>query len=138
MRVFSVVIGLLLITSSANLFAQHAVDPAQRYHRLICLVHFTGSGTKGDPKRPEYVPGPADKQDRTTIVAWSATPTDDGSMVIVHVAAVDRNAFSAVLADTRPEVKIFEIGKDSRETIETFMQQYKKGFRLDSLKVVAQ
>jgi len=138
MRVFPVVIGLLLITSSASLFAQHAVDPAQRYHRLICLVHFTGSGTQGDPKRPEYVPGPADKQDRSTIVAWSGTPTDDGSMVIVHVAAVDRNAFRAILADTRPEVKVFEIGVDSRQTIEAFMQKYKKGFSLDWLKVVAQ
>jgi hypothetical protein len=106
--------------------------------RLICLVHFTGSGTQGDPKRPEYVPGPADKQDRSTIVAWSGTPTDDGSMVIVHVAAVDRNAFRAILADTRPEVKVFEIGVDSRQTIEAFMQKYKKGFSLDWLKVVAQ
>jgi hypothetical protein len=100
MRVFPVVVGVLLTTSVVSLFAQHAVDPTQRYHRLICLVHFTGSGTRNDPRRPEYVPGPADKQDRSGIVAWSATPTDDGTMVIIHVAAVDRNAFSAALADT--------------------------------------
>ncbi len=35
-------------------------------------------------------------------------------------------------------LKVFEIGKDSPATIEAFMQQYKKGFSLDSLKVVAQ
>src|SRR5579871_5286066 len=98
MRIFPVVAGFWLIASSGSLFGQHAVDATQRYHRLICLVHYTGSGTRDDPKRPEYVPGPADKHDRSGIVAWSATPTDDGRMVIIHVAAVDRRAFSGVLA----------------------------------------
>jgi RHS repeat-associated protein len=32
-----------------------AVDPTARYHRLICLVHLTGSGKHADPIRPEYV-----------------------------------------------------------------------------------
>jgi hypothetical protein len=36
--------AILLSLSSGSLFGQHAVDPAQRYHRLICLMHLTGSG----------------------------------------------------------------------------------------------
>lgn len=138
MRFFPLSAALLLALSCTGVFAQHAVDPAQRYHRLICLVHFTGAGTIQDPKRPEYVPGPSDKRDRAGIIAWSVTPTDDGQMAIVHLVAVNRHAFDAVLADTRPEIKVFEIGKDSRQTIEAFMQQYKAGFSLDQLQVVAQ
>lgn len=138
MRFLTVVLGMFLSISAVNLRAQHSVDPTQRYHRLICLVHYTGAGTKEDPKRPEYVPGPADARDRSGIVAWSATPADDGNHVIIQVVAVDRNAFAAILADTRPDVKVFEIGKDPRGVIEAFMQQHKNGFTLDSLKAVAQ
>jgi hypothetical protein len=35
-------------------------------------------------------------------------------MATIHVVAVNRNAFAQILADTRPEVRVFEIGKDSR------------------------
>jgi hypothetical protein len=138
MRHVTLICSLLLALSCASLFGQHAVDPAQRYHRLICLVHFTGSGQNGDPVRPEYVPGPADARSRAGIVAWSAQPTDDGKMAIVQVVAVDRNAFAAILADTRPEVKVFEIGKDSQQAIEAFMQMHKANFSLDAFRLVAQ
>jgi hypothetical protein len=124
--------------SVVNAFGQHAVDPTQLYHRLICIVHLTGSGKKDDPQRPEYVPGPMDTVDRSGIVAWSSTPTDDGKMVIIQVVAVDRNAFAAILADKRPDVKVFEIGVDSQDKIEKEIQKHKSGFTLDSLKVVAQ
>jgi hypothetical protein len=87
--------------------------------------------------RPEYVPGPTDAPSRAGIIAWGATPTDDGTMMIVHVVAVDRHAFDTIFADTRPEIKVFEIGVDSRQTIEAFLQAHKAGFTLDSLRVVA-
>jgi hypothetical protein len=35
-------------------------------------------------------------------------------MAIVHVVAPSRTALAAILADTRPEIRVFEIGKDSR------------------------
>lgn len=138
MRSLPVVLGILLTTSVVNCFGQHAVDATQRYHRLICLVHLTGSGKKGDPNRPEYVPGPADMADRSGIIAWSSMVSDDGKMALIQVVAVDRNAFKAILADKRPEVKVFEIGVDSRDTIEKEMGKHKSGFTLDALKVVAQ
>src|ERR1700685_488939 len=136
MRRVSVICLLLLAVCSGSVFGQHAVDPSQRYHRLICLVHFTGSGQKYDPNRPEYVPGPSDAPSRAGIIAWSMLPTDDGKMAIIHVVAVDRRAFAAIFADTRPEVKVFEIGVDSRQAIEAFMQAHKAGFTLDSRRVV--
>ncbi len=139
MRIFpSLLVVGVSFASSLSVFAQHAVDPSQRYHRLICLVHYTGAGTKEDPRRPEYIPGPNDTHDRKGIVAWSATPTDDGNHVIIHVVAVDRHAFDTILADARPDVKIFEIGKDKPDEIEAFMRQHKKDFKLDQLRTVAQ
>jgi hypothetical protein len=138
MRRVRVICSILFALCSGTVFGQHAVDPAQRYHRLICLLHFTGSGRNGDSIRPEYVPGPSDARSRAGIIAWGATPTDDGTMMIAQVVAVDRNAFAAILADTRPEIKVFEIGVDTQQAIEAFMQMHKAGFTLDSLRVVAQ
>jgi hypothetical protein len=137
-RWIPVLCAILLAISSGTVFGQHAVDPSQRYHRLICLVHLAGSGQNGDPIRPEYVPGPSDAPSRAGIIAWSMLPTDDGKMAIIHVVAVDRRAFAAIFADTRPEIKVFEIGVDSRRAIEAFMQAHKANFNLDSLRVVAQ
>jgi hypothetical protein len=106
---------------------------------MICLVHLTGTGTTADPIRPEYVPGDREpsRADRTGIIAWSFQITDDKKMAIVHFVAVDRKAFASILADTRPEIRVFEIGKDSRNAIETEMKKYKHDFDLNSLKVVA-
>ena len=136
-RVF-VICSILIAICCVSLFGQHAVDPAQRYHRLICLVHFLGSGQDGDPIRPEYIPGPTDAPSRAGIIAWSVLPTDDGTMAIVNLVAVDRHAFAAVLADKRPEIRVFEIGKDTQRAIETAMQMYRKDFTLDAFRVVAQ
>ena len=138
MRRVLVICWILIALCFGTVFGQQAVDPFHRYHRLICLVHFTGSGQDGDPVRPEYVPGPNDPPSRAGIVAWAATTTDDGTMAIVHMVAVNRNAFAAVFADTRPEVKVFEIGRDAKQTIEAFMQAHKANFKLDSLRVPVQ
>jgi hypothetical protein len=161
---------LLLFGFSEMVSAQHAVDPVQRYHRLICLVHLTGSGKSGDPVLPEYAPvassavstasapasGPTTTATaagnsstapspsataagaRSGILAWSSQITDDGKMAIVHYVAVDRVAFASILADTRPEIRVFEIGKDKPDAIEAEMKKYKKDFTLDSIQVVAQ
>lgn len=128
---------LLLLGFAQIATAQHAVDPAHRYHRLICLVHLTGSGTKEDPKKPEYVPAAIDGS-REGIIAWSQQISDDGRMAIVHLVAVDRKAFAPIFADTRPEIRVFEIGKDSPEAIEKELKKFKKDFTLDSIRVVAQ
>jgi hypothetical protein len=111
------------------------VDPAQRYHRLICLVHLTGSGKRGDENRAEYLP--TEVTSRAGIIAWSMQVSDDGKMAIIHLAAVDRNAFASILADKRSEIRVFEIGKDTPDAIERELKKFKKDFSLESLKVVA-
>ena len=100
-------------------------------------MHLTGSGTKEDPKKPEFVPAAIDGT-RTGIIAWSQQIADDGKMAIIHVVAVDRQAFAPMLADKRPEIRVFEIGKDSPEAIEKELKKFKKDFTLDSIRVVAQ
>jgi hypothetical protein len=122
-----------------NSFGQYAVPANARYYRLICLVHLVGSGKASDagadPLRPEYVPTVAAA--RNEILAWRFVPTDDGKMAIVQVVAADRSAFAAIRADNRPEVRIFEIGKDKPAAIEAEMRKYKKNFSLDDIQVSA-
>lgn len=105
-----------------------------RYHRLICLVHLTGSGTTSNPKRPEYAPTVIDPT-RAGIIAWSFQITDDGKMAIVHYVAMNRSA--TIFADTRPEIRVFEIRKVAPAAIEAEMQKYKANFTLSSVQVVA-
>jgi hypothetical protein len=110
---------------------------AQRYHRLICLVHLTGSGKKGDEIKAEYAPGVDAVTSRDGIIAWSMQVADDGKMAILHLVAVDRSAFAPMLADKRAEVRVFEIGVDKPEAIEKELKKFKKDFTLDAMKVVA-
>ena len=81
---------------------------------------------------------PAFLKARPGIVAWSMQLSDDKTMAIVHLVAVDHHAFDTILADTRPEILVFEIGKVAKATIESALQQYKKGFSLDGFQVMAQ
>ncbi len=125
---------------SAAQFARHgshAVDPSLRYYRLICLVHLTGSGKHNDPVRPEFLPPVGTAPSRSGILSWSMQMTDDKNMAILHMVAADRAAFEAILNDKRPEIRVFEVGKQDRDTIEREMKKYKKDFTLDSLRVVA-
>jgi hypothetical protein len=116
---------------------QHAADPTLRYFRLIGLVHLTGSGRHTDPIRPEYVPTAA-AASRDGILAWSIQLTDDKSMAIIHLVASNHHAFDALLNDKRPEIRVFEIGKHDRATIERELRLVKKDFDLDKFRVVAQ
>ncbi len=129
-------LALLLSTFYGPLLAQHAVDPAHRYFRLIALVPLTGSGMRGDPIRPQYVPKAGDAPSRDGIIAWASVLTDDGTKAIIHLAAANHHAFDAILAD--PNVMAFEPGKAEPASIATALQQYRQNFTLDSLKVVAQ
>jgi hypothetical protein len=138
MRRVPLILPMILAFYSVSLFAQHAVDPAQRYYRLICLVHLTGSGKGDDPIRPEYVPGPSDARSRAGIIAWSVLPSDDGKMAIVQLVAVSPRVFDTILADKRPEIRVFEIGKHTQQEIEAEMQKFRKNFSLDALRVMAQ
>ena len=117
--------------------AQQAVDPTVRYYRMIVLVHMTGSGKANDPIRPEFVPSAIDAR-KAGIIAWSMQPTDDKKMAIVHIVATDRKAFDALVSDKRSEIKVFEVGKHGKDTVEQEMKKYKKDFDLSKFEVRAQ
>jgi len=189
MRKCCALVALFCINASGILPVLKGADATQRYYRVVCLVHLTGSGAAGDPIVPEYVgagvavaqagaaaaigratstttattngpaqnpaPGPAPGAGQTStgqrpaptpaytvarpgIIAWRMTRTDDGTMAIVHMVAVDHHAFDAVLADTRPEISVFEVGKTPTASIEAAMQSHKQGFSLANFQVVAQ
>ncbi|MDQ6699113.1 MAG: hypothetical protein M3Z36_02880 [Acidobacteriota bacterium] len=109
-----------LAVSLAPLSAQKKVDPRNTYQRLLCVVPMIGSGTKADPRRPEFVPLPkAGPPSRTGIIAFSQQISDDRNFARVEFVAADRSAFKDILADKRATVKVFEKGGNSRAQIET-------------------
>ena len=183
MRRVVIVFTLFFLNVGGILLAQKAgVDPSQRYFRVICLVHLTGSGGVGDPIVPEYVvkgtavaqagvaaaaanaataanppepgaamrpvgrpaasasqgagPSPSVASSRPGILGWSMQKSDDGAMAIVQMVAADHHAFDSILADTRQEIRVFEIGKTPAATIQAEMQKYKQNFNLNNFVVV--
>jgi hypothetical protein len=132
---FAAILGIFCVNAAAQ---RHALDPAARYHRVIALVHLTGTGKASDPIRPEYAPAPTAVLSRNGIVAWSMQTTDDGKMAIVQLVAVDRHAFDALFADKRPEIKVFEIGIDTEPAIEAVLKVLKADFNLAQFMVLAQ
>ncbi len=54
LRLMVCFLGFLLCASA--LLAQQAVDPRNRYERLILIMPMIGIGTYEDPRRPAYVP----------------------------------------------------------------------------------
>ena len=126
--------AFVLLLVSLNLAAQLSTRPNSSYHRVVGLVHLTGSGKPGDPIRPDFVPATASR-DRAGIIAWSLQLTDDKKMAIVQYVAASRAALDPVIADKRADTRIFEIGKHSRQAIETEMRKHKKDFNLETLAV---
>jgi len=107
-----------------------------RYHRLIAVEHLVGSGRQDDPRRPEFAPAAIAARDG--IIAWSMQVSDDGKYALVQFVAVNRKAFDAILADKRPDIRVFEIGKDKKDDIEKELRKFRKDFDLAGLQVVAQ
>lgn len=126
---------LFLFVFGENLPSQTAADPTVRYFRVIALVHLTGSGQKGDPKRPEFVP---DATSRDGILSWSMQKSDDGKYALIQLVAVNHKALKPILADRRPDVRVFEIGKTRKDDIEKELKKFKKDFDLSQFLVVAQ
>lgn len=126
--------------NSFAFFAKY--DGATRCQSLATLLPGNWFGAsdrfrkKGDPIRPEYVPSVADDK-REGILAWSIQLTDDKHMAIIHMVAANHHAFDTLLNDKRPEIQVFEIGKQSQTLIETTLKLVKKDFDLNKFQVVA-
>jgi hypothetical protein len=75
---------------------------------------------------------------RPGYLGWSMQASDDGKMAIIQIVAADHHAFDSILADTRPEIRVFEIGKTPPATIQAEMQKHKANFDLTSFRVFVQ
>ena len=129
----------VLVCLCSSLLAQHRVDPRNMYERVLCVVPFVGAGTTDDPRRPAYAPvtpPPGTLPSRDGIVAFSFQESDDGKLALVEFVAYNREAFKDLLADTRPDVKVFIKGKHKRDDIEKEFKKHKKDVNLDSFGVI--
>jgi hypothetical protein len=129
----------VVVCLCGSLLAQHRVDPRNTYERVLCVVPMVGSGTPGDPIRPAYAPlppPPGESPSPNGIIAFTYQMSDDGKHALVEFVAVDRAAFKDLLADTRPDVKVFVKGRSNRADIETEFKKHKKDFNLDRFGVM--
>jgi hypothetical protein len=122
-----------VLLSLSSLTAQQ-VDRQNIHERVWAIVPIIGKGTAEDPKRPAYIPAPPPPGQAPApnpIIGFSMQVSDDGKFALVQFVARDRAAFKELLADTRPEVKVFEKGKATRTQIEQAFRVQKRDFDLD-------
>lgn len=125
----------------AQMLAQPPVDSRNRYERVMAIVPMIGSGTKADPFRPEYAPAasqPGVPPDEKGIVAFACQYTTDGKYALCEFVARNRAAFKTLLADRRPDVRVFEKGKAQKADIETAFKALRSDFDLDKMEVHVQ
>ncbi len=127
----TVLVGLLLY-ATVPISAQQRVDPRTTYERILAVTPIVGKGTPSDPRRPLYTPAGAD---RGGIIGFSWLPSEDGRVALVELVARDRTALRAILAERRPDVKLFEKSKARREEIEAEFKKYKSSFDWEKLGV---
>jgi hypothetical protein len=116
------------------------VDPGHMYYRCYCAVPLIGKATKDDPKRPMFVPSPAETAaravgDRSGILGFQYQLSDDKMHALVEFVSSDRAAFQTMLAYSDPDVKCFERGKHTKDEILTEFQKHKAGYQFDTLPV---
>jgi len=126
----------LLLLSLTCLSAQQKVDTSHLYHRVLARVPMVGKGTLEDPIRPMFAPLPGDQKsgDRSGIIAYQFQMSDDGQTALVEFVAVNKAALDTVLASKDARVKTFEIGKDSKASIEAEFRSSKRDFSLDTFR----
>jgi hypothetical protein len=136
-------VALLLLFMNA-LFAQNRVSPEMMYHRVWAVVPLIGSGKPDDPKRPMFVPAPAEqaakarKGDRSGIIGYSMQLSDDGNFALVEFVGATPADLKFIVNSQAPGVKAFERGTAKKEDIEAEFKKHKAAFALSSLTAGAQ
>jgi hypothetical protein len=111
---------LLLLLVSIPAWPQRKVEPANSYHRVICVVPLVGSGTWDDPKRPMFAPLPSQMgRGKSGILAYYHEMSDDGQSAIVVFVAVDRASLQSILTTTVPSVQVFDANGPVQTTAST-------------------
>ena len=120
----------LLFCAAGRLAAQPPVDRGNLYQRVHAVVPIIGKGTYDDPRRPMYAPAPGSPIDKGGILSYTFQESEDGRFALVEFVALDRAAFRGILAETRPDVKVFEKGKARREDIDREFRRLKANIDL--------
>jgi hypothetical protein len=121
--------------------AQQRVNPRNAYVRIVAVVPLIGTGSKEDPIRPDYVPAPAprgsklSRPDPAGIIGFHFVMSDDKKHAIVEYVARDRSAFNRLMADRRPDVKVFDKGRAQRSEMDVELKKHKTNINLDQLMV---
>jgi hypothetical protein len=128
-RTVAVVVCLTAYLSlSGPAEAQSLVADRNRHERVIAVVPLIGAGTYDDPKRPLFAPAPRDLGPDGQILGFRYQLGDDGQTAVVEIVARDRQALRPILESGRTDVKVFLIGKDTREDIEREVRKVKKDY----------
>jgi len=121
----------LIAFVSAPLFSQPAVPPQNRYERVLAIVPMVGAGTKADPRRPLFIPADPRQLSSAGVISFTAELSDDGRFALVEIVARNRTAFAAMLADRRPDIRVFEKGKVTAADLEREFRRHKPSFSAD-------
>jgi len=122
-----------------SLSAQNRVSPEMMYHRVWAVVPLIGSGKPDNPKRPMFVPPPAEQAaklkngDRSGVLGYSMQVSDDGNFALVEFIGLTPAELRPIVNSQAAGVKAFERGVATKEQIEQEFQKYKAGFTLSSL-----
>lgn len=142
-------LSALLLFVSFTVSAQESVPTEFMYHRVWAVVPLIGKGTKDDPRRPMFVPSPAERQqdvarrekvgadgekvlERPAIIGYSMQLSADGNTALVEFIGADPAALKHIVNSGEPGVKAFERGKTTKEEIEAEFKKHKPTFKLDS------
>jgi hypothetical protein len=99
-----------------------------------------GTGSAADPIRPFGVPSPAQmRQVRTpgeapelpVILSYRYQLAPDKKTAILEIVGRDAEALAELRNAKRSDVKVFELGKNSKDEIEAEFKKYKPDFKAD-------
>lgn len=115
------------------LSGRRTVSATETHFRIMAVVPLVGTGKKGDPIRPDFVPvhKPGDPY-HSGIIAYTQIPTDDRKHAIVEMVATSPTAFAAIRADKRVDVVVVDHTTTAKKVVESTLQVYRKGFTLDN------
>jgi hypothetical protein len=110
-------------------------------------VPMVGKGTFADPVRPLFAPlptdgGEADPRVKPTgkeganlkdpgILGFRYELSDDRKTALLELTARDQEALKPFRETKRADVKVFEVGKATKEEIQTEFRKYKPSFDAD-------
>ena len=133
----------------SGLFGQPPqADPRLVGERVILVVPMVGTGSAKDPMRPLYVPTPEvrgasdlkvrpalpEKSPKTNddgVFAWRYEVSTDGKTALLEITGRDQASLAQFKKNQRPDVKVFDVGKATKEEIQTEFRKYKADFDAD-------